>query len=66
MKRIKFDKLEFYTSAITAVLVYILTILQYKNDNPYWCIILIAAIFMTANAYMKYKKFRDKWKNNLG
>ncbi len=62
MKRTKFDKLEFYTSAITAVLVYILTILQYKNDNPYWWIILIAAIFMTANAYMKYKKFRDKWK----
>lgn len=60
MKRTKFDKLEFYTSAITAVLVYILAILQYKNDNPYWWIILIAAIFMTANAYMKYKKFRDK------
>lgn len=66
MKRTKFDKLEFYTSAITAVLVYILAILQYKNDNPYWWIILIAAIFMTANAYMKYKKFRDKWKNKLG
>lgn len=60
MKRTKFDKLESYTSAITAVLVYILTILQYKNDNPYWWIILIAAIFMTANAYMKYKKFRDR------
>lgn len=60
MKRTKFDKLEFYTSAITAVLVYILAILQYKNDNPYWWIILIAAIFMTANAYMKYKKIRDK------
>ena len=66
MKRTKFDKLESYTSAITAVLVYILAILQYKNDNPYWWIILIAAIFMTANAYMKYKKIRDKWKNNLG
>ena len=66
MKRTKFDKLESYTSAITAVLVYILAILQYKNDNPYWWIILIAAIFMTANAYMKYKKFRDKWKNKLG
>lgn len=60
MKRTKFDKLESYTSAITAVLVYILAILQYKNDNPYWWIILIAAIFMTANAYMKYKKIRDK------
>lgn len=60
MKRTNFDKLESYTSAITAVLVYILAILQYKNDNPYWWIILIAAIFMTANAYMKYKKFRDK------
>ena len=66
MKRTKFDKLESYTSAITAVLVYILAILQYKNDNPYWWIILIAAIFMTANAYMKYKKFRHKWKNKLG
>ncbi len=60
MKRTKFDKLESYTSAITAVLVYILAILQYKNDNPYWWIILIAAIFMTANAYMKYKKIRNK------
>ena len=60
MKRTKFDKLESYTSAITAVLVYILTILQYKNGNPYWWIILIAAILMTANAYIKYKKFRDK------
>ena len=66
MKRTKFDGLESYTSALTAVLVYILAILQYKNDNPYWWIILIAAIFMTANAYMKYKKFRDNWKNKLG
>ena len=66
MKRTKFDKLESYTSAITAVLVYILANLQYKNDNPYWWIILIAAIFMTANAYMKYKKIRNKWKNKLG
>lgn len=60
MKKTKFDKLEFYTSLITAVLVYILTFLQYKKGNDFWWIILLAAIFMTANAYVKYKKFRDK------
>ena len=60
MKKTKFDKVEFYTSAITAVLVYILTFLQHKRGNEFWWLLLLAAILMTANAYVKYKKFRDR------
>lgn len=60
MKKTKFDKVEFYTSAITAVLVFVLTFLQYKRGNEFWWLILLAAILMTANAYVKYKKFRDR------
>lgn len=60
MKKNKLDNLEFYTSATTAGLVFILAILQYSKGNDYWWIILIVGILMSANAYVKYKKFKDE------
>ena len=56
MKKNKLDNLEFYTSVMTAVLVFILAILQHARGNEYWWIILIVGLLMTANAYTKYKK----------
>lgn len=59
MKKNKLDNLEFYTSATTAGLVFILAILQYCKGNNYWWIILIVGILMSANAYVKYKKTKE-------
>ena len=59
MKKNKLDNLEFYTSATTAGLVFILAMLQYSKGNKYWWIILIVGLLMAANAYTKYKKYKD-------
>ena len=56
--------LEFVTSAITFGLLIILTIIQYINDKKYWWIILLVSILMGANAYLKYKKFKDNKKHS--
>lgn len=63
MRKNNLDKLEFYTSFASAGLVYILALLQYRKGKDSWWLILIAAILMTANAYVKYRKL-EKSKNN--
>ena len=55
----KLENLEFLTSLITAGLLYLLTYLQYGKGKSYWYIILISAILMTANSYVKYKKIKN-------
>ena len=60
MKKNKLENLEFITSLITAGLVCILCFLQYKKENKFWWLILIVAILMTANAYIKYKKTKTE------
>lgn len=55
----KLENLEFLTSLITAGLLYLLTYLQYSKGKSYWYIILISAILMTANSYVKYKKIKN-------
>ena len=54
------EQLEFLTSVITAVLLLVITYLQYQKNRPFWWLILIVSIFMGANAYMKYKKIEHK------
>ncbi|KWZ98811.1 hypothetical protein HMPREF3224_00506 [Anaerococcus hydrogenalis] len=56
--------LEFITSAITFVLLIILTIIQYISDKKYWWIILLVSVLMGANAYVKYKKFKENKKHS--
>lgn len=56
--------LEFVTSAITFVLLIILTIIQYIGEKKYWWIILLVSILMGANAYLKYKKFKENKKHS--
>lgn len=56
--------LEFVTSAITFVLLIILTIIQYIGEKKYWWIILLVSILMGANAYVKYKKFKENKKHS--
>lgn len=58
----KFELMEFVTSLISAILLYILTIYQYIKEKPYFYIVLIAALLMSANAYLKYKKYKDSRK----
>lgn len=60
MNKKNLEQLEFLTSAFTAFLLYLLTYLQYSKDKPYWWIVLIGSIFMTANAYVKYKNFKNR------
>lgn len=55
----KLENLEFLTSLITAVLLYLLTYLQYSKDKSNWYLFLISAILMTANSYVKYKKIKN-------
>lgn len=64
MRKNNLDKLEFYTSLASAILVYVLAYLQYSKGKEVWWIILIAAILMTANAYVKYRKI-EKDDGNL-
>ena len=54
-----YDKLEFFTSLVTAILLFVLTYLQFVKKRSSAWIILIAAIMMGANAYIKYKKYKD-------
>ena len=54
-----YDKLEFFTSLVTAILLFVLTYMQFAKKRSSACIILIAAIMMGANAYTKYKKYKD-------
>ena len=62
MKKNNFDKVEFYTSLVTAVLVFILAYIQFNKGRDSWRIILLAGILMAANAYVKYKKLnKDKF-----
>ncbi|EGC83158.1 hypothetical protein [Anaerococcus hydrogenalis] len=56
--------LEFVTSTITFVLLIILTIIQFVNSKPFWWIILLVTIIMGANAYLKYKKFKENKKHS--
>lgn len=56
--------LEFVTSAITFVLLIILTIIQYIGEKKYWWIILLVSVLMGANAYVKYKKFKENKKHS--
>ncbi|EEB35602.1 hypothetical protein [Anaerococcus hydrogenalis] len=56
--------LEFVTSTITFVLLIILTIIQFVNNKPFWWIILLVTIIMGANAYLKYKKFKENKKHS--
>ena len=56
--------LEFVTSAITFVLLIILTLVQYLGEKKYWWIILLVTILMGANAYVKYKKFKYNKKHS--
>ncbi|OFO40019.1 hypothetical protein HMPREF3045_06025 [Anaerococcus sp. HMSC075B03] len=56
--------LEFITSAITFVLLIILTVIQYISEKKYWWIILLASILMGANAYLKYKKLKENKKHS--
>lgn len=56
--------LEFVTSTITFVLLIILTIIQFVNNKPFWWIILLVTIIMGANAYIKYKKFKENKKHS--
>lgn len=58
MKNKNLGKLEFFTSLITAGLVYVLAYLQYQKQNKLWRLILIVAIVMSANAYLKYKEYK--------
>lgn len=46
------------TSLASASLLYILTIYQYIKDKPYYLLVLIAALLMSANAYLKYKIYK--------
>ncbi|MDY2928547.1 MAG: hypothetical protein SOT03_07805 [Anaerococcus sp.] len=57
-----FELMEFITSLVSAILLYVLTIYQYLNSKPYFYLVLIAALLMSANAYLKYKKYKDKRK----
>ena len=60
MDKKNFDRLEFITSLVTAILLFVLTFLQFKKQRTFAWLILLAAIMMAANAYIKYKKYKDQ------
>ena len=60
MDKKSFDRLEFITSLVTAILLFVLTFLQFKKQRTFAWLILLAAIMMAANAYIKYKKYKDQ------
>ena len=60
MDKKNLEQLEFLTSVITAVLLLVITYLQYQKNRPFWWLILIVSIFIGANAYIKYKKIELK------
>ena len=60
MDKKNLEQLEFLTSVITAVLLLVITYLQYQKNRPFWWIILIVSITMAANAYIKYNKIENK------
>lgn len=55
MKKQNLEQLEFLTSLITAVLLFLVTYLQYSKGRSWWWLILIVSLMMAANAYVKYK-----------
>lgn len=60
MDKKNFDRLEFITSLVTAILLFVLTFLQFKKQRTFAWLILLAAIMMAANAYTKYKKYKNQ------
>lgn len=63
MKNKDLGKLEFITSLITAVLVGLLAYLQYSKGRNLWWLIMIVAILMFLNAYVKYKNYKKREEN---
>ena len=59
MDKKNLERLEFITSAITTVLLAILTYLQFDKNRPFWWIYLIVTILMGFNAYKKYKENQE-------
>ncbi|MDO5047025.1 MAG: hypothetical protein Q4D88_00600 [Anaerococcus sp.] len=59
MKKKNFDGLEFITSLTTTILLFILGVLQIKKGNSFAFLIILASILMAANAYVKYKKYKN-------
>ena len=62
MKKEEIDKLEFITSIISALLLYILAYIQYTKEKPFFWIILIVAIMLSVSAYLKYKQYKNNHK----
>lgn len=58
MKKNDFYKTQFISSAISSVLLYILTIYRYVKGKSFWYLILIVAIVMSLSAYENYKKMK--------
>lgn len=50
--------MEFFTSVVTALCIYVLGFLQYEKENKYWYLFIIIALVMTVNAYLKYKQMK--------
>ncbi|WP_243342341.1 hypothetical protein [Anaerococcus sp. AGMB09787] len=59
MDKKKLEGLEFLTSLVTAILLFILGGLQISKGNKFSFLIVGAAILMAANSYVKYKKYKD-------
>lgn len=51
--------MEFITSLVSAILLYVLTIYQYVKSKPFFYLVLIAALLMSANSYVKYRKIKE-------
>ncbi len=59
MDKKKLEGLEFLTSLVTAFLLFVLGALQISKGNKFSFLIIIAGILMAANAYVKYKKYKE-------